>query len=152
VEVAKQLKQEAADEAHRERDDNLAYDSVWCVCDVDEHPNLANSREMARDNGIHMAISNPCFELWLLLHFRDSPGMQHRSKVEQMLAEYVPEYDKHVEYRTYLTGYPVAVTRARRLDQAAQSVGEDGRNPTTNVYELTELICCEPPTEPQEQS
>ena len=24
---------------------------------------------MARDNGIRVAISNPCFELWLVLHY-----------------------------------------------------------------------------------
>ena len=150
VEVAKQIRQDAEDEAHRERDDNRAYDSVWCVCDVDDHSRLANARQMACDNGIKMAISNPCFELWLLLHFRDSPGMQHRDKVKQMLAKYVPEYDKHVEYRTYSMGYAEAVTRAKRLDRSAESDGDAGRNPTTDVYELTELICDEPPLRSQE--
>ena len=35
---------------------------------------LWRSPEMARDNGILLAISNPCIEFWLLLHFRDNPG------------------------------------------------------------------------------
>ena len=143
MEVAKQLKQEAQDDAHRERDDNLAYDAVWCACDVDDHPNLANARQMARDNDIRLAVSNPCFELWLLLHFRESPGMQHRDRLQQMLVQHVREYDKQVEFKTYSMGYPQAAVRARRLDEAAASDGEPGRNPTTNVYELTELICDE---------
>jgi hypothetical protein len=143
VRTAKRLKTEAETEAHRERDDNIAYDSVWCVFDVDEHPEVPNAREMARDNGIELAVSNPCFELWLLLHFRDNPGMKSRQEIQQMLAEHVTGYVKHVDYSTYSDGYPEAVTRATQLDAAAELDGDTGRNPTTGVYKLTELIRCE---------
>jgi hypothetical protein len=95
---------------------------------------------MARDNGIDLAVSNPCFELWLLLHFRDNPGMQDRGKLGKMLTEFVPEYDKHVDYATYAAGYAQAVARSARMDQAAENDGESGRNPTTGVYRLTEVI------------
>jgi len=74
VRIAKQEKQEAEARAERERDENLAYDSVWCIFDIDDHPAIGETKEMARDNGIRLAISNPCIELWLLLHFRDNPG------------------------------------------------------------------------------
>jgi len=37
-------------------------------------------------------------------------------------------------------GYPDAVRRAQQLDADAVSLGEPGRNPTTGVYRLTELI------------
>jgi hypothetical protein len=46
-------------------------DEVWCVFDVDEHPKLAEARDQANANGIQLAVSNPCFELWLLLHFQE---------------------------------------------------------------------------------
>jgi hypothetical protein len=108
VETAKRRKKEAEEDAAREKDDNLAFDSVWCVFDVDEHPRVADAREMARDNGIDLAISNPCFELWLLLHFRESPGMQDRARIRDMLREHVPEYDKHVDYAAYSPGYEQA--------------------------------------------
>jgi hypothetical protein len=140
VEAAKELKKEAQNRAKKQDDENLAIDSVWCVRDVDEHPNLPDAKQMARDNEIYMAISNPCFELWLLLHFRESPGMQHRDKVRQLLKGCVPQYDKHVDYQVYSAGYSQAVIRAQRLDQSAASDGESGRNPTTGVYKLTELI------------
>ena len=140
VEIAKQHKIDAKAAAEREHDENLAFDSVWCVFDMDEHPNVGEAREMARDNGIELAVSNPCFELWLLLHFRESPGMQHRDKVQELLAGYVPDYDKRVDYATYSDGYLDATLRARRLDRVAASDGEEGRNPTTGVYRLTELI------------
>ncbi len=95
---------------------------------------------MARDNGIRLAISNPCFELWLLLHFRESPGMQDRARMKAMLTKHVPGYDKHVEYATYSAGYTQAVKRAERMDKAAEQAHESGRNPTTGVYKLTESI------------
>jgi hypothetical protein len=151
VEVAKQLKKDAQTDAKKQNDENLAVDSIWCVCDVDDHPNLPDVKQMARDNGIHLAISNPCIELWLLLHFRESPGMQHRDKVRQLLKGYVPEYDKHVEYETYAGGYPQAVIRASRLDETAESAADSGRNPTTGVYKLTELIRGEPLEEPRQE-
>ncbi len=140
VETAKQRKKQAEEDAAREHDDNLAFDSVWCVCDVDDHHRLTDAKHMARDNEIDLAVSNPCFELWLLLHFRDSPGMQHRDKIRAMLRAEVPDYDKHVDYPKYAAGYPQAVTRAARMDESAERDGEAGRNPSTGVYKLTEVI------------
>lgn len=113
---------------------------VWCVYDRDDHPHLAEAGQMARDNGIHVALSNPCFELWLLLHFRESPGMQSRDRIREMLTTCVPNYDKHVSYQCYAPGYTDAARRAERLDSLAQDAGESGRNPTTGVYRLTQQI------------
>jgi hypothetical protein len=138
VEIAKKYKKEA--DAAAKRDKNLAYDSVWCVFDVDNHPNLSDARQMAHDNGILLAISNPCIELWLILHFRESPGMQDRDRMRRLLRKHVPDYDKHVVYTTYSTGYEQAVMRAKRMDTSAEAEGDSGRNPTTGVYKLTELI------------
>jgi hypothetical protein len=140
VEVARDRKKEGAQEAAREKDDNLAYDSVWCVFDIDEHPRVGEAKEMARDNGIDLAISNPCFELWLFLHFAENPGMQDRAAIKQKLKRHVLKYDKHIDYATYSAGYEQAVTRASKMDQAAEEAHEPHRNPTTGVYNLTELI------------
>lgn len=140
VGIAKELKNRALIRATREGDDNLAFDSVWCIYDVDDHPHLHEAREMAVANGIELAISNPCFELWLLLHFRDSPGMQQRDTLGTMLKQYDPDYDKHVVYAMFSAGYEEAVARARRMDQFAEECGDAGCNPTTGVYRLTTLI------------
>lgn len=140
VRIAKEYKEEAIAQATRENDDNLAYDSVWCVFDIDDHPAVGEAKEMARDNNIHVAISNPCIELWLLLHFRGNPGMQGRGTIVKSLKKYVSKYDKHVTYATYAPGYAEAVDRARKMDQDAKESNEPYRNPTTGFYELTELI------------
>jgi hypothetical protein len=140
VEIAKDHKKTAETNARRERDVNLVYNSVWCVFDVDDHPHISDARQMAADNGIELAISNPCFELWLLLHFRDGPGMQHRDKIKELLVHFVPGYDKNVKFSAFSDGYQQAVTRAKRLDNSAESDDDVGRNPTTGVYLLTEII------------
>lgn len=98
---------------------------------------------MARDNKLELAVSNPCFELWLLLHFQECPGMQHRDVVRRMLKEHVPGYDKKVEYRVFQSGYQDAETRAERLVIQADEAGEPGRNPTTSIYRLTQSIRAE---------
>ncbi len=113
---------------------------MWCVFDVDEHPRLGDAKVMAAAHDINLAISNPCFELWLILHLRESPGMQHRHAMQDLLESLVPGYEKHVDFPRYAPGYPLAVRRAMRLDALANDVGTPGHNPTSNVYELTELI------------
>lgn len=118
----------------------LAYDSVWCVFDVNDHPNIPDAKEMARDNGIDLAISNPCFELWLLLHFRESPGMQHRRKIQIMLKVHVAEYDKSIDFAKFRPHCDVAAGRALKLDRLADRINRPGRNPTTGVYRLLQAI------------
>jgi hypothetical protein len=52
-----------------------ASDQVWVVYDREsprKHTDSvhADARNMALANGVHIAFSNVCFELWLLLHFK----------------------------------------------------------------------------------
>jgi hypothetical protein len=67
VDMAKREKKKASARAKKEKDDFAAYDEVWCVFDRDQHERFADACQMARDNQIDLAVSNPSFELWLLL-------------------------------------------------------------------------------------
>jgi hypothetical protein len=143
VEMARERKKRAERDAKREGDDNIAFDEVWCVFDIDEHPNIPDAVQMARDNGILLAISNPAIELWLLLHFRDHPGMKGRRQVGKLLKAFDTNYDKHVDYHgKYSDGYSDACRRAEKLEDTATIVtGEiHEHNPSTGVYKLTESI------------
>jgi hypothetical protein len=128
--------------AKKLKDSNPQFDSVWCLPDVDEHPFIPEAVQMARDNGIRLAISNPCFELWLLLHFRESPGMKHRDKIAEMLTEFIPGYDKAIDFAKskLADGYDAAVQRAKRIRASMKLTGDEMRNPSTDVYRLTELM------------
>ena len=140
VEKAKERKQKAETDAGQKKDTNLAFEEVWCVYDIDEHPKLDQARVMARDNGIALAVSNPSFELWLVHHFRDSPGMQHRVNMTRILKQVLPGYDKHIVFGRLEPGYQEAKQRARSLEERAEADGDPGRNPTTGFWRLTESI------------
>lgn len=140
VETAVRLQMEAEEAAHRERDENLRFDSIWAVVDVDEHPNLEAAQKLALQKNVHMAISNPCFELWALLHFEDIGAHVERDKLKRRLRRFVPGYEKELPYEQLKSGYVVAVSRARSLEHEAQRHEAPHRNPTTGVAHLTELI------------
>jgi hypothetical protein len=141
VERAVRLKAEAETNAKRERDGNLRYDHVWCVFDVDEHPHIPDAKQQARDNGIELAISNPCFELWLLLHFQDQRSCIDRSALHHECVKHLPEYEKRIPFAKVHPNYQEAVRRAHALRAWQESRGcAEDTNPWTVVHELTELI------------
>lgn len=137
VEKAKELMKAAQNRAKKQSDENLAYDEVWCVFDRDDHPHVSGSLQMARDNQIEVAFSNPCFELWLLLHFQDQPGMQDRNDIQRLLKNHLPNLDKNIQFEDFHQGYADALRRAKQLDAEAERDGEPDRNPTTGVWRLT---------------
>ena len=71
VSEAIRLSAEARRAAKREQDRFLLYDEIWCVFDRDDHPRVNESINRAKAHGLSVALSNPCFELWILLHFQD---------------------------------------------------------------------------------
>lgn len=140
VERAASRKKEAEKEAKRFKDQNLKYDEVWCVYDVDEHPKLEDAFQQARDNGIKLAVSNPCFELWLLLHFAEQTAHIERHKVRALLRHHLPGYNKRADFEKLKTGYSDAVRRAQLLKKRCEENGNEGGNPSTEVHKLTERI------------
>lgn len=140
VERAAERKRAAEREARSRRDDFLRYDEVWCVFDIDEHPHLPDARQQARDNGIDLAVSNPCFELWALLHFQNQTSYLERRDARSRLKRHLPDYEKALPFHRLKPGYSEAVTRAYELDRRCEADGEPGRNPSTGVHRLTEQI------------
>lgn len=140
VKTAISLREEAAQEAKRQRDENLLWDEVWGVFDVDDHPGLAEAVSMAEQHGVLVAVSNPCFELWALLHFQDQRAHIERGKLRTALQKHLRGYDKVLDFLKVHRTYADAVRRAKDLAERAARDGEPGRNPTTGVLRLTESI------------
>ena len=143
VERSIHLKKDAARDAKREGDDFLRYDAVWCVFDVDSHPNLPEAKQQARDNGVNLAISNPCFELWLLLHFQDHTAFIDRKKLQRACSERMPGYKKEAPYEVLRGTYEEAVARAESLERRHNRDGSPGENPSTDVFKLTTVLMSE---------
>jgi hypothetical protein len=67
-------------------------DQVWAVFDQDRHPRIDEVLTMCRDNRVAAARSNPCFELWLILHFEDYDRPATPRDVQTRLHALCPEY------------------------------------------------------------
>jgi hypothetical protein len=50
---------------------------------VDEHPDIGRAIELATGKGISIAVSNPCIELWFLLHFHDQRAAIDRAEAQR---------------------------------------------------------------------
>ena len=59
VHAAKARKEKAISDAKRKDDEFLKYQSVWCVFDVDDHPNVSEAKILAADNGIEARHLQP---------------------------------------------------------------------------------------------
>ncbi len=140
VDYAVEKKQEAERRSRREKDDNLKYDEVWCVFDVDLHEHIPDAKQKADANKIKLAISNPCFELWLLLHFQEQSAHIERHDVQSACRDHMPRYGKEVPFELVFPHYREAVERALALDNWQQEQGRPGGNPSTGVHRLTERI------------
>ena len=122
-------------------------DRIWCVFDVNSHSNhiLQMASQLADKFEIPIALSNPCFELWLILHyFFHSYAITHDEAPEK-LAEYIPGYEKNMDI-FYLVEDLVndAIANARRLNSTHNQDGTDlfsrESNPSSQVYRLVEEI------------
>ncbi|MEV5198866.1 RloB family protein [Streptomyces sp. NPDC053720] len=121
------------------------YDEVWCVIDVEApvpHEGLTAALKLARQHGVEVALSNPCFELWLLLHFKDMSGYCTSAAAQRALERldtcgYSVDR-KHLEYGSLRAGHGQAEQRAQVLRQRATKGHAD--NPWTDVDRLVGLL------------
>lgn len=119
-------------------------DQVWVVFDRDEHPEVEQSINRARDSGIKVGYSNPCFEVWLLLHYEDHDAPDGRHTVQRKLADCDNGYDrngaKRPSYFELSSKYSDAVNRAKRMRQRRLDEGSRWSAPFTDIDLLTALI------------
>ncbi len=123
------------------RDIPPEFDEFWCVFDADAViEKLSRAKERARQNGIELAISNPCFELWLLLHLGECPRERTTVALKRRASMRIPDYDSKADFSSIYDGVTDAVSRAKKLDLEAERAKKPGRNPTTGVYRLIAAI------------
>lgn len=114
--------------------------AIWAIFDCDDHPRVSETRRLAKDNGVQVAYSEPCFEVWALLHFVDGMGPMNSARAIDRLCEYIPSYKrvKRLDVDALRPGYEAAVRSAYRLRQARHQDGTT--KPYTDVDILLELI------------
>ena len=68
--------QRAIDERIKLKNDNETEDSVWALldleCDLHVRQLAEDEKRRAEQSGVAVALSDPCFEVWTLLHLEDT--------------------------------------------------------------------------------
>lgn len=131
------LVQRAAELRRRSIEENAEIDEVWCVFDVEwagptgrHHPKLREALRIAQESDVHVAVSNPSFELWLILHFRDRTAFLTNDQAKSIRADCDRSVGKEVDGAAYMPKRGDAMARAIRLDR--KHAGDDTRFPDNN--------------------
>jgi len=124
-------------------------DEFWVCIDSDHWvkanhvANLVQVLQQCGQKGYCFAISNPCIELWLLLHFADVEipvtGRLSMAEAEMQLRSAAGGYKKAKCDRLEITGEQVvrAIERAKTLDVTDEELP---RSPFTRVYQIVESL------------
>lgn len=112
--------------------DRGGFDEHWCVVDVDEF-DIDEAIAEAASSGISLAVSNPCFEVWLILHFADcTAGLASPKAASDKLRKHLPGYAKGaLDFARLAELVDKAVERAKALGAG---------NPSSDMWRLVEVV------------
>jgi hypothetical protein len=125
------------------------YDMIFCVFDRDGHESYDRARERIRGLAarsrqrlnIREAISVPCFELWVLLHFErtDRPFANCTEVVVRIRREHLEGYQKANDKvaKELMSRVDTALANARWL---AERTAIDDENPSTSVHTVLQHL------------
>ncbi len=137
VREARRIKSESQDE-YSDRD------QTWAVFDRDEHPGFEQAINEAKSSGVFVAYSNPCFELWLVLHYQEHDAPIDRAQIQRILRRLMPAYDpngsKRIEFSAIRDAVVSAERRAERMERRRAEEATPRGNPSCSVYQLTREI------------
>lgn len=129
------------------------YDHVHCLIDYDaviqerktsDFQTKCRKLLKAYPNRLTIYINNPCFEMWLLLHYeKTSRSFDSCKRVETALKKYVKDYSKQQDYTRQLCSklYPkisTAVSNAQTLEHQRDQYGE--YYPRAEVHRLISAL------------
>jgi len=115
MQVFNHLKEEIQKEPLRDDDE------IWVVIDVDRYQkHLPNVARLCKDCGFNLAVSNPCFEYWLLLHFQNPK--KHYNSCSDVKNPFSKEMKKDPNntdgyYGIFYPKFEKAVERAKERDK-----------------------------------
>ena len=120
-------------------------DECWCIFDVEwpkNHPNLVKARALAEVHGVNLAISNPCFELWLVLHFQEHYSFANTGQAERLSRSLDNRRGKSIDAARYMPMRKEASLRAERLDKRHERDGTifPHDNPSSGMYKFLNAV------------
>ena len=139
-----------------------SYD-CWIVFDRDDEENLGKgvggtskyefdrAIQVAESKGVQVAFSNPCFELWIVLHFKYRDTAVSRKEIQKNALDLLRSInalgpkDKIAKMKSLANLYerllPYLDTAMKNAKRLYMKNGESRANPCTLIYKLLEDVC-----------
>jgi len=127
------------------------FDRVYCVFDKDSHETFDQTirkiSEVKPKKVYHAAVSVPCFEYWLLLHFQyttrpyaGTGKLTIANEVLKDLKKAMPDYTKGSTdiFNSLVSLIETAKENATRSLESA--IANDTDNPTTHIHDLVDYL------------
>lgn len=139
------LVRRAIDARTRSVNETDEIDEFWCIFDVEwpvNHPNLADAVTLADANAISLAISNPCFEMWLILHLKEHGAWLDNEPTEKLRHQLDKSTDKGIDPARYMPHVGRAAIRAAKLEERHRRNGTifPNDNPSSGMHRLITSI------------
>lgn len=122
-------------------------DRIICVFDVNSNTEqqLKEAKTLGKRRNIDLCLSNPCFEIWILIHFEIGVHFSNCDSLIHQLKKHIPRYEKSAEvYSQILPHIDDAIIEAKRLNKWHLNNGTElfsrNSNPSTQVFEIIEYI------------
>lgn len=100
--------------------------------------------DIAKNHEVDIIFSNPSFEYWALLHFKDTSAPMDQTEAINQLKKYVKKYDrKLLDYSLMQLTEKSATERAnkyRAYDKIPKKLDQVKENPNTNADIILEVI------------
>jgi hypothetical protein len=117
-------------------------DQAWLVFDTDSRDDeqIRPAHDWAtQDDNQNIAVSNPKFEYWLLLHFEDGDNLSTPQACDKRLNACLPNYKKQIDTAKFSKSMiEQAVRRAKQRDRPPCK--DWPRQRGTTVYRLVEQL------------
>lgn len=114
---------------------NQVNDRVFLLYDLDREGLYEGLSKLKRAD---LISSNPCFELWLLLHYEDCNGQKSSEQCITLLKRHIPDYEKGKKKVFDSRGAELSGRYSDAKERAKSKSIPD--NPSTDVYRLVDLI------------
>lgn len=118
---------------------------TWIMVDRDNGrmKELKEVKEKCDDEGIGIAYSSPCIELWFLLHYKELSSLDTKTREELLIPQNMKKHLKRNCFNTakgYTVIFPktnIAIERAKAIDKPHVDFPEDF---CTRVYKLVQEL------------
>jgi len=139
------------DDAIRAKNADPEIDECWCLFDVEwprdhpeqHHPHLLEAIDRAKSiPGIYTAVSNPCFEIWLLMHYTDVTAFAYNEDAARLSKAKDGRRGKAIDAAAYMPLRAEASRRAKVMEAWHSSAGTKPPqdNPSSGMHRFLDAI------------